>query len=82
MNVIFRAGRSGGSFAWLNEPRTVHCLSPDTFEWEDLELGYSDVHRSRRGTAPPDPSAWMGRSLRGRSGGISAWASQAPLAKS
>jgi hypothetical protein len=32
----------GGFFAWFTEPRTVHYLSPDTFEWEDLELGYSD----------------------------------------
>jgi hypothetical protein len=32
----------GGFFAWFNEPRTIHYLSPDTFHWEDLDLGYTD----------------------------------------
>lgn len=32
----------GGFFAWFIEPRTVHYLAPDTFEWEDLKLNYSD----------------------------------------
>lgn len=32
----------GGFFAWFRSPQTVHYLAPDTFEWEDLELGYSD----------------------------------------
>jgi hypothetical protein len=32
----------GGFFAWFREPRSVHYLAPDTFDWEDLGLGYSD----------------------------------------
>lgn len=32
----------GGFFAWFREPRTVHYLAPDTLEWEDSELGYTD----------------------------------------
>jgi hypothetical protein len=32
----------GGFFAWFSEPRTVHFLAPDTLEWEDLGLGYTD----------------------------------------
>jgi hypothetical protein len=32
----------GGFFAWFREPCTVHYLPPDTLEWEDSELGYSD----------------------------------------
>ena len=32
----------GGFFAWFREPRTVHYLPPDTLEWEDSELGYTD----------------------------------------
>jgi hypothetical protein len=32
----------GGFFAWFDQPRTVHYLAPDTFEWEDTSLGYAD----------------------------------------
>lgn len=32
----------GGFFAWFREPRTVHYLPPDSLEWEDSELGYTD----------------------------------------
>jgi hypothetical protein len=32
----------GGFFAWFRKPRTIHYLAPDTLEWEDNELGYSD----------------------------------------
>lgn len=32
----------GGFFAWFREPRTIHYFSPDSFEWEDLALGYTD----------------------------------------
>jgi len=32
----------GGFFCWFESPRTIHYLAPDTFEWEDLELGYTD----------------------------------------
>jgi len=33
---------AGGFFAWYSEPRTIHYLAPDTLEWVDLELGYSE----------------------------------------
>lgn len=32
----------GGFFCWFESPRTIHYLAPDTLEWEDLELGYTD----------------------------------------
>lgn len=32
----------GGFFAWFREPRTVHYLAPDTADWEDSELGFTD----------------------------------------
>lgn len=32
----------GGFFAWFREPRTVHYFAPDSLEWEDSELGYTD----------------------------------------
>lgn len=32
----------GGFFAWFQEPRTIHYFAPDTLEWEDLGLGYTN----------------------------------------
>lgn len=32
----------GGFFAWFETTRTVHYLSPDHGDWENLELGYTD----------------------------------------
>ncbi len=32
----------GGFFCWFESPRTIHYLAPDTLEWEDLEIGYTD----------------------------------------
>jgi hypothetical protein len=32
----------GGFFAWFRSPRTVHSLAPDTLEWKDSTLGYTD----------------------------------------
>ncbi|MBX3250018.1 MAG: DUF2625 family protein [Myxococcales bacterium] len=32
----------GGFFCWFESPRTIHYLAPDTLEWEDLKLGYTD----------------------------------------
>lgn len=32
----------GGFHAWFREPNTVHYLAPDTLNWEDSELGYTD----------------------------------------
>ena len=32
----------GGFFCWFDRTRTIHYLAPDTLEWEDLGLGYTD----------------------------------------
>lgn len=32
----------GGFFAWLDEPRSIHYFGPESLQWEDLQLGYTD----------------------------------------
>ena len=32
----------GGFFAWFDEPRSIHYFGPDSLQWEDLEVGYTD----------------------------------------
>lgn len=32
----------GGFFAWFDEPRSIHYFGPDSLQWEDLQLGYTD----------------------------------------
>jgi hypothetical protein len=32
----------GGFFAWFREPQTVHYLAPDSLQWENSGLGYSE----------------------------------------
>jgi len=37
---------AGGFFNWARDTSTVHYFGPDSMEWDDLELGYSEWIRA------------------------------------